>query len=337
MKKKQKPRKSGLRLLWVTDPWDTLDHPKDTTLRLAEEAIRRGARCYLAENRSISLVGGRAHVQASEIVSIRAPRTKNEIERTPTKQRPVADFDHLFYRADPPVDLAYLLPLQMLTLGQRGKTEKKYPKIHSSVESLFFLNEKWAPAFLGKFFPKSLVSASSAELAAFALRESKTVLKPLYCAQSKGVKTIEAMAYEEGGASRATQSLAALFHEATEGGKIPVILQEYLPGIADGEIRLWFAGAKLIAAVKKIPKTGETIIDMDRGGTLAPAKLGIREREAVRLITRLLKKQKILFAAVDVIDGKITDFNHTSPGLLVPMEELLGENLAKKALAPILR
>jgi glutathione synthase/RimK-type ligase-like ATP-grasp enzyme len=93
----------------------------------------------------------------------------------------------------------------------------------------------------------------------------------------------------------------------------------------------------LIAAVKKVPKTGETIIDMDRGGTLARAKLGAREREAVRAIAKLLKKRKILFAAVDVIDGKITDFNHTSPGLLVPMEELLGENLAKKALAPILR
>jgi glutathione synthase len=337
MKKKPKLRKSGLRLLWVIDPWETLDHEKDTTLRLAEEGIKRGARSYLAENRSISLIEGRAHVHAAEISEIKAPRTKNLITRSPSRMRPVADFDHVFYRADPPVDLAYLLPLQILTRGQRGKSEKKYPKIHSSVESLFYLNEKWAPVYLGKFFPKSVVSASSAELAAFALREVKTVLKPLYLAQSRGVKTIEASAYEEGGAARATQSLAALFNDATEGGKIPVILQEFLPGITDGEIRLWFAGAKLIAAVKKVPKTGETIIDMDQGGKLAPAKLGVREKDAVRVVGKFLKKEKILFAAVDLIDGKITDFNHTSPGLLVPMEELLGENLAKKALAPILK
>lgn len=318
-----------LRLLWVTDAWETLDHPRDTTLRLAEEAQRMGARCFIAENRSIELIDGRVHAAISEITGIMHPRTSNLVFRSSAERLPIAGFDHLFYRTDPPVDLSYLLPLQLLSYGVRTK-EKRYPKVHSPIESLFYLNEKWAMLYLGKFFPKSLISARSDKLLEFARTLGKTVLKPLYLAQSKGVKVIDTAAADE-------ESLRSIFEEATGGQKIPVILQEFLPGIAEGEIRLWFSGGKLIAAVKKMPRIGESVINMDQGGTLERAKLGTREKKAVASIEKMLRKEKILFAAVDLIDGKITDFNHTSPGLLVPMEELLGENLAKKALAPIFR
>jgi hypothetical protein len=58
--------------------------------------------------------------------------------------------------------------------------------------------------------------------------------------------------------------------------------------------------------------------------------------KAAAAVGKLLRKEKILWAAVDLIDGKVTDFNFTSPGLLVAMEDLLGENLAEKALKPVL-
>ena len=35
-------RKKRPQLLWMTDPWETLDHPRDTSLRLVEEYLRMG-------------------------------------------------------------------------------------------------------------------------------------------------------------------------------------------------------------------------------------------------------------------------------------------------------
>jgi glutathione synthase len=331
VKKRRKPAKRAskgqLHLLWVIDPWETLDHPKDTTLRLCEEAIAMGARCFLAENRAITLVDGVPSARVTEIIRISRPRTSDLVVRAGPALAAIRDFDHVFYRTDPPVDLTYLLPLQILAAAE-GTGKSGRPRIHSTPDSLFRLNEKWVAARLPKRMPKSLVSASPSDLAEFALRLGRSVLKPLYLAQSKGVRVLEKMD---------RSALESLFDQATENGKMPVILQEYLPGIARGETRLWFAGAKLIAAIRKIPKSGESIIDMDAGASLGLAKLTAVEKAASREIAALLRKERILFAAVDLIDGKITDFNHTSPGLLGPMEELTGENLARKALAPIFR
>jgi glutathione synthase len=156
------------------------------------------------------------------------------------------------------------------------------------------------------------------------------VLKPLYLAQSKGVEVIDTHSFS-------IATVRDRMKRATEDGRLPIIVQEFLPGISEGETRLWFVNGKLLATVRKKPLHGETIIDMDRGGTLGKWKINSSERRVAAKISTLLKQKKILYAAVDLIDGKITDFNHTSPGLLVSMEDLLGENLAKRALSPILR
>ncbi len=330
MKKKKRPapRKKAQRLLFVVDPWDTLDHARDTTLRLIEEALVAGAECTLAENRWIGLDGGIPHAETTEVLSIVRPREPANIRRGERRWEPLAGFDHIFYRTDPPVDLSYLLPLQILAASRgRGKSG---PVIHSSPESLFSLNEKWAAVELGALFPKSLVSASVDRLAEFSANLGKVVLKPLFLAQSKGVEVLDTHTFS-------LNTIRDRLRLATEGEHLPVIVQEFLPGIAEGETRLWFVDGELLASVKKIPSSGESIIDMDRGGRLAPVKLSASDRAAGKKIGIFLKRHRILFAAVDLIDGKVTDFNHTSPGLLVAMEELLGENLAKRALRPVLR
>jgi glutathione synthase len=320
-------KKSPLRLLFVVDPWETLDHENDTTLRLIEEALASGVDCAVAENRWIGLDDGVPHAETVEIVGLSRPRRSENIRRGERRWTPLADFDHIFYRTDPPVDLSYLLPLQILAAARvKGKAG---PQIHSSPESLFFLNEKWVGAEFGSLFPKSLVSASVDRLAAFVTAQGKVVLKPLFLAQSKGVEVLDSRTFS-------VSTVRDRLRLATEGERLPVIVQEFLPGIAEGETRLWFADGSLLAAVKKVPRSGESIIDMDQGGRLAVAKVSATDRRSAKKIGAFLKRHRILFAAVDLIDGKITDFNHTSPGLLVAMESLLETNLARKALRAIL-
>jgi glutathione synthase/RimK-type ligase-like ATP-grasp enzyme len=115
------------------------------------------------------------------------------------------------------------------------------------------------------------------------------------------------------------------------------MLQRFLAGIRNGEQRLWFLDGKLLAAACKRPKAGEFKIDMDRGGTVATTKLSAREKKAALKIGKHLRARGIRLAAVDLIEGYVTDFNFTSPGLLVQMEALLGENLAKPVIRALLK
>jgi hypothetical protein len=52
------------------------------------------------------------------------------------------------------------------------------------------------------------------------------------------------------------------------------------------------------------------------------------EKKISNTIGSWLKKNQVLMAAVDLIDGKITDFNFTSPGMIVHMEQAGGKPLA---------
>ena len=179
--------------------------------------------------------------------------------------------------------------------------------------------------------PPTIASAEWEKLQAFGLAEQRTVLKPLHQAQSKGIELLDWQT--EAGINRARGSLQA----ATDGFARPVILQRYLSGIAQGEQRLWFVDGKLLACARKLPLPRDFLIDMDRGSRLAPTELNAAEHKAAPLISRHLISRKIRLAAVDLIEGYITDFNFTSPGLIVQMEGILGENLARPIIQALMK
>lgn len=102
------------RLFWITDPWETLVHPMDTTLRLMEEAVSLGVENCWADRASIRWAGDATLVDASRISSVRAGRSANAFAMLAREPLRPADFHRVVYRPDPPVDLAYLHALRML-------------------------------------------------------------------------------------------------------------------------------------------------------------------------------------------------------------------------------
>jgi glutathione synthase/RimK-type ligase-like ATP-grasp enzyme len=86
---------------------------------------------------------------------------------------------------------------------------------------------------------------------------------------------------------------------------------------------------QFIQAAQKIPKTGQAIINMDQGGTLQPYTLQPQDQPVIQALETYCQHHQIQLAAIDLIQGKITDLNYTSPGLLVAMEALYQQNLAQ--------
>lgn len=299
--------------LWVTDPWSTLDHPRDTSLRLAKTAAARGIACFWADATTVELEAGQVTLEAREIL---APGKEGVSLGAPARRDP-AEFAQVHYRVDPPVDLHYVHPLQLLELAGAA--------LVNPARALLGLNEKTACLQAGgPFAPRTLVSAREGSLLSFLAREKQAVLKPLHEAQSKGIHRLSA-----------SDLAGARLHlqEATQGFARPALLQQFLPGISAGETRLWFVDGELLACARKLPLAGDFRVQIDQGSLVQATELEPREQKAAAWAAALLRRERIRLAAVDLIEGLITDFNLTSPGLIVQMEEALDRDLA----TPIVR
>jgi glutathione synthase len=323
-KPKPKPKsKAPFKFLFVIDPWPTLDHPKDTTLRLAEEAVAQGAEAYVSDLRTIRWDRDCVLLDARQILAVYPGRLEKSFKLSEPQACPPADFESIHYRTDPPVDLHYLHPLQILMMGVEGSGVE----LVNPPELLCTGNEKLEATELADLMPATLAASEWEKLQAFGTEEGRTVLKPMHQAQSKGIELLDWQT--EAGGKKARESLQA----ATENFERPVLLQRYLKGIEQGEQRLWFVDGKLLACVRKLPMPKDFRVDMDRGSRITPTELNAAERKASKRISAHLLKRGIRLAAVDLIDGFVTDFNFTSPGLIPQMEGVLGQNLA----APIIQ
>jgi glutathione synthase len=316
------------RFLWITDPWETLDHPRDTTLRLAEETLKLGDESYWCDLHSIRWESDGVKLDARKILKVGKGREAAAFQLEDASTFSPSDFDSLHYRTDPPVDLAYLHPLQLLLLGlptsgRARSTKSPRAELVNRATALCLGNEKLEASALGDLMPATVASSRLQDLEDFGCTEGRAVLKPLHQAQSKGIELLDWRT------DRAAKTSRASLKRATENFTRPILLQRYLPGIAQGETRLWFVDGKLLSQIRKLPMPDDFRVDMDRGSRLARTLLTAHEKKAAARIGRHLKSRGIRLAAVDLIDGFVTDFNFTSPGLIAQMEAVLGRNLAR--------
>lgn len=232
------------------------------------------------------------------------------------------------YRVDPPVDFNYLETLEKITQRMRSPRDPRGDlRVFSPPQLLRNQSEKIVPAELQFFAPRSIVIDSEPR-ARDAHREvrrwGRMVTKPLNQAQSKGVKQHTTPL------SQATW--IQLCRSESQDFQTPFLAQEFLPQVHEGEVRMWFADGVFIAALKKFPLQGDFRVLVDQGSRLEAYHLNSAEKTAAQAVGKVLKKQGVRLAAIDWIAGKISDYNITSPGLLVQLEKLHQENYAQKVL-----
>jgi glutathione synthase len=303
--------------LWVTDPWSTLYHTKDTTLRLMLEAINMGIPTFWTA--SDFLFSGTSHGEVMA-VEVKNKSDLTDLETLERRPYPLSRFQQIHDRIDPPVDEHYCKLIDQLL--DSGASEQQ---ILNPPSLLKYLSEKIPPDELMQFAPKLFVLQHESELNTVInlfKNDAEIVSKPLHLAQSIGVnKHPTPKSFEE------WKSLAV---NLTHGFTQPILFEEYLSEIQNGETRLWFAGEVLVGSMRKYPKKGDFRVLIDEGSRVSAHTLTPEEEHIAKAIGSTLKKQGVLMAAVDLIGNKICDYNITSPGLLMQLEEVCGgTNLAR--------
>lgn len=324
--------RKGLHFLWITDPWDSLDHPKDTTLRLAQAALQLGYACSLAEHHSIRLIEEAVELEASPLTL----GSKGEVIRNSAAHRGLSEFDQLHFRVDPPVDLTYLLPLQILCLGIEMLPTARRPELVNAGELLALRSEKTFATLLpwsagNRLQPDSLVTSRWTDALAFGKPRGRCVLKPLHQAQSKGVELLDFSNDD------AIQRSREQFEQTSQRSSQPVLVQEFLEAIHRGETRLWFCDGKLVATALKLPISGDFRVNLDRGSQVQPTRLSSAQKRTATAIQKILVQKRIRLAAVDLIGSLITDFNFTSPGMIVDLERVVQSDLARPIVQSLAR
>jgi len=309
-------------------PWDSIKSPEnDTSLTLIHECVKRGHGVALCSPANLTI---RNSVTCAFVTII------NRMDKVPSSLKsfhkkasireemlPLAGFDVIFMRAEPPLD-----PLMLNFLD----SVKDDVFIVNSVRGMREANNKLYTAVFedpeNEIIPVTHVSKNKDYLIQM-IEESasdKMILKPLNGFGGSGVILIEKAAMGN------INSLLDFYISKSDGGSDYVILQEYIEGADQGDVRVLLLNGLPIGAMRRIPGEKDHRSNVSAGGTVAKHKLSAQEKLLCKKIGPKLVKDGLYFVGIDVIGGKLVEVNVMSPGGITYMNKVYKIKLQEKVI-----
>ncbi len=306
-----------MNICFLMYPWEEIDPANDTSLALIHECVRRGHGVALCTPANLTI---RNSVTSSFCTVI------NRMEKVPSglkafynkakvreEMLPLAGFDVLFMRANPPLD-----PLMLNFLD----SVKDDVFIVNSLQGLREANNKLYTAAFGdshsNIIPVTHVSKNKKYLIQ-QIKESKAdkmILKPLNGFGGSGVILIEKSAMSN------INSLLDFYITNGDGTSSYVILQEYIEGADKGDIRILLLNGEPIGAMRRIPGEEDHRSNVSAGGSVARHSLTKEEKALCKQIGPKLVNDGLYFVGIDVIGGKLVEVNVMSPGGITYMNKV---------------
>lgn len=306
-----------MNVLFVVDPLDGLAADIDASIGLIVAAAAEGCATWCCGPEDLAVVDGRVHARADRVVP--APRRRGRDHRwlvdlpwyAAHESRVLdlaADVDLVLLRIDPPVDARYLHTTYLLDLVE----EAGVPVVNRP-QGVRALHEKLVALSFPELCPPTAVTADPAVVRAFVARFGAAVVKPIdgFAGQDVWLLADDATA-------------TALAESATRAGRRHVIVQEFLPDVADGNKRLFVLDGEILGAVLRRPSAGDFRI----GPPVGVAEVDDADRRIVAALAPELAAHGIALAGLDVIAGRLIEVNVTCPGGMHKTDALLGTDLS---------
>ncbi len=293
------------------DPLHGLKPAGDSTLALAEEAVKRGMTVDYYLPGSLALEPSGALTARLTPLHLRLDQTPWWVDAE-SKRAALDDYDVVLMRQDPPFDLDYITATYLL--------ERLGPKVFNPPAAVRNAPEKLTPYLFPQFQPPTLVSAEKEVLRAFLDAHDDAVLKPLHGFGGHGIFRLK-----KGDDNRESLLEVLLAGEKPE----PLVAQPFLPEVADRELRILMIEGHITGAFRRAPASGEIRTNMRVGGTPLAVELNAREIEVAEAVGVWLRQQDILLCGLDLIGGWLGEINVTCPTGLRAAETIYGRNLAR--------
>lgn len=211
----------------------------------------------------------------------------------------IEDFDVVFFRPDPPVDIDYVNACNVFDYVDSEKTVV----INNPVAVKNF-NEKFHLNYFPQYAPENIVTADSQEIKNFVREHGKAIVKPLNLCFGSGVYYLDT---EE-------RNINTIIKNITNGGKTMVMVQKYLEGAVKGDKRILILGEHVFdECITKLPGKDDFKFSEHSDKYFETSKLTPEEKEMALAVARRLNTVELYMVGLDVIDGKIIEINVTSP------------------------
>ena len=303
------PASKPLRIAIQMDPIEHVNIEGDSTFAMAEEAQIRGFEIFVYQVETLSWQEGKVSARAKPA---KVQRVKGD--HVSLGEEVVLDLaedvDVVLMRQDPPFDMSYITAAHLLEF-LKGKT--------LVVNDPFWVRsspEKIVPLLFPDLMPPTLVSRDVTTIKAFQVEHQDIVVKPLFGNAGAAVFRIKP---EDG-------NLGALLDLFFTTSRDPIMVQAFVPGVFEGDKRIILVDGEPVGAINRVPKGNDIRSNLAVGGTAHPVDLSEADLAICRAIGPTLKERGLLFVGIDVIAGRLTEINVTSPTGALALKAFSGVN-----------
>lgn len=208
----------------------------------------------------------------------------------------IDSFDLVLFRPDPPVDIDYINATYVFDFVST--------KVVNSPKTIRNFNEKLHSLYFKEYMTKTMVTSSIIDIEDFLSKHKQIVLKPLNRCFGSGV-----MYLHEGDPNTRT-----IINTLTNNESTFVMLQEFMPEVKKGDIRILTLGNKILPySIKKLPGNDDFKFNTHDDKFLVKSELSKDELNYFQPVAEKLNLLGISMAGLDVINNKIIEINVTSP------------------------
>ena len=302
-----------MKILFVADPLESFKIYKDTTFAMMREAQKRGHHVVACQMTDVRWQRGESvSAQVRHITLTGQPDTW--FTETSSSRANLKDFGAVIMRTDPPFDSEYFYATHLLS-----QAEREGAKVFNSPAALRNHPEKLAILEFPQFIAPTLVTRSETDIRAFHAEHGTIILKPLDGMGGTGIFKVGADGL----------NLGVIIETLNRGGSQTVMVQKFLPGIAQGDKRVLLIGGKPVPfCLARIPQGGEVRGNLAAGGKGVAQPISARDREIAETLGPILMARGLMLVGLDIIGESLTEINVTSPTCFQEITDQMGCDVA---------
>jgi glutathione synthase len=301
-----------MQIAFLADPLDSFKIYKDSTYAMMAETARRGHTVYAFEQKDLAFEGGTVVANVARITLTGDPQQWYSAE-APVAM-PLAQFDAILLRKDPPFDMEYIYTTYLLELA-----EAQGVRVFNKPSAVRDHNEKLAITQFPELITPTLVSRDDARLRAFHQQYQDIILKPLDGMGGIGIFRVKADGL----------NLGSIIETLTKNGRRTIMAQRFIPEIVKGDKRILLIGDQVVPyCLARIPQGSEVRGNLAAGGVGVAQPISERDREIAQTLAPVLSKRGLLLVGLDVIGDYMTEINITSPTCFQEITQQTGFDVA---------
>lgn len=308
---------------FIIEHWNNLEPTKSSTLLMIKECLQRGHKVSILYTNNLTVRNNVVHgyiYTITKMDKIAENITTFYKKVTFTKQMiALHAFDCIMLRKDPPINPIVFNFLdaikdEVIIINDLDGIRKANNKLYTT--TFHDPNNSYLPVTHvsgSKKFINSIIDNSDKE---------KMILKPLDGSGGRGVIVLEKNARSN------INSLLDFYID--ESGDNYVIIQEYIEGAEEGDVRVLMLNGNAIGAYNRKPATGEIRANIQAGGSAHKYTMTESQKKICKKVGTKLVADGLYFVGLDMIGDKILEVNVLNPGGITNINRLNKVKLQKQ-------